>query len=219
MAGTPFDFFDFVACINLPDATARWQACTEEFARMGITGRVEQLHATPPPAGLTIPGLRFSAGNVGANLSHVKALTHGLARRARAALVFEDDVYLTDDGLQTLAAAVGEMPEAWDVLYLGGNPKGPMARVGPHLLRVSAMFGAFAYAVEGSFIPRLLDMAFDGLFTKPFDALLGGQASTGRCLCVSRPVCGTRPGHSIVRDAFRSYDQTIADNWARYAPP
>lgn len=219
MSGTPFDFFDFVACINLPRDVDRWQACGDEFARMGIASRVERLHATPPPAGLEIPGLRFSAGNVGANLSHAKALVHALVAGARAALVFEDDVYLADGGLDSLAGAIAQLPTDWQVLYLGGNPKGPMTRVGPQLFRASAMFGAFAYAVSGRFVPRLLDLAIDGMVAGPFDALLGGLAAEGRSFCTSRPVCGTRPGRSVVRDEFRSYEAIIARNWERFAPP
>lgn len=214
----PFDFFGYKACINLPDAGARWGMCLQEFQKVGISGQVEQIWATPPPAGIEVPNLQFSRGNVGANLSHTKALIHALNSRADAALIFEDDFYVTHDCEKLLRNAINDLPDDWDVLYLGGNPTSKMTKVTPHLLKTTTMMGAFSYAVSKKFILPLLNRTFDFIIDRPFDTILSSCGSTHNTYTVYDPACRTRPGHSGVRGAYRSYETVITNNWREFTP-
>lgn len=214
----PFDFFGYKACINLPEATDRWVLCEKEFAKVAITGQVEQIFATPPPVGIEVPNLAFSRGNVGANLSHAKALFHAISSGADAALIFEDDFYVTPKCEHLLRSAIADLPSDWDILYLGGNPTGPMTRVTPNLLQSSTMMGAFSYAVSKKFMLPLLDRTFDFIIDRPFDTILSSFGKTHKIYVVDEPACRTRPGVSGVRGAYRSYEGIITNNWKAHKP-
>ena len=71
-------------------------------------------------AGLIVEGMAWSAGAIGASLSHrlcwLRAIQSG-----RPVCIFEDDIFLRHDFLtQTLALAEG-LPHDWDTLHFGCN--------------------------------------------------------------------------------------------------
>lgn len=216
MAG-PFDFFPYIACINLPTAPERWTQALSEFKKFDLTNRVEQVYANPPPVGITIPNLNFAKGNVGANCSHLKALVHALASGQRSCLIFEDDFYFTKE-TNELYYAINELPDDWDVLFLGGNPTDQMTKYSPNLFKPTKMLGAFSYAVNKRFLPTLIDRAIDKLAERPFDTVLSNCCTDSNVFAVTIPICRTRPGFSGVRGAFRSYEDAISTNWKEFSP-
>lgn len=214
----PYDFFEYKACINLPESKDRWKACQHQFKLMNIT-KVEQIFAVPPPADLQVSSFTFPRGNVGANLSHAKAIIHALNQNANSALIFEDDFYVTPNHAKILQLAINDLPANWDILYLGGNPTGPMLSYSPNLYKPTSMLGAFSYTISRQFMISALDMLMDNIATKPFDALLKSSSSQYNTFSTIVPVCRTRPGPSIVRDnQHRSYEAAITKNWESHKP-
>lgn len=58
-------------------------------------------------------------GIVGCAISHVKIYEDALKNNYKNILVLEDDVYFTDDLYEVLDKAMAELPEDYDILYLG----------------------------------------------------------------------------------------------------
>jgi len=180
---------------------------------MNIENQVEQVYATPPPEDINTSVMKFVRGNIGANLSHAKALTRALAQNANAALIFEDDFYVTSEHKSLLKKALADLPSDWDILYLGGNPDAPMKRYTDNLYIPTKMLGLFAYAMSRKGIATALDMLYDNMTSRPFDGLMKDSASRMKVFCPKDPICRTAPGFSIVRGASRDYEEKITSNW------
>jgi len=97
---------------------------------------------------ITTSGLcNMSYGEIACCLSHHKAWTAGI----NPIVIFEDDVVLTNHFSRRLAVVFSELPNDWDIFYLGCiNTGGLIKRVSPHLRRVVFVFGAYGYILSAS---------------------------------------------------------------------
>ena len=122
----PFDFFDRIYCIHIPNKKRR-ASIEVEFKRVGINGRVQYIHATPPPKGFTMSNMRRAPrGEFGVNLSQIKAIVHAISDGAKRPLFFEDDVIFHQNAHELLETSLKDLPDDWDILYMGGHPTGPI---------------------------------------------------------------------------------------------
>jgi glycosyl transferase family 25 len=60
-----------------------------------------------------------SNGAIGCGLSHFKIYEDVLKKKYNNVIVLEDDIYLTDDFLQILNDVLNELPNDYDILYIG----------------------------------------------------------------------------------------------------
>src|SRR5688572_28072205 len=120
--------FDKIYCINIYRRTDRWEQSLKEFAKVGID--VERFKA-------------YEGDNrhLAFNKSQYHCLQKGLADGCNTFLVLEDDVEFRN--WQHLQEAMKELPEDWDILFLGGNLIGCGGiefrkpwRYSPHLFRL-----------------------------------------------------------------------------------
>jgi len=208
-----FKFFDRVYCVHLPNPQRR-VAMETQFTRLGI--EAQYLHAAQPPGQFSIWNMRRNArGEFGANLSHVKCLSHALAEGARQPLFIEDDVVFRADAEQLLAESLSGLPADWDVFYLGGHPRGPADRVSSRLVRVGAFSFAEAYAVSARALPGLLDLWFDRI-SRPramFDFILGEFAASHHAYCAYPLLCEQPPGLSQISGDQEDKRRLVARGW------
>jgi GR25 family glycosyltransferase involved in LPS biosynthesis len=150
---TPFaQFFDgnlFV--INLARRPDRLENFTRVMDGLGLEfERFEAIDAGP------------NDGNTGCCASHKAVLDLIVQRGLERAVVFEDDSVLRPEFTDTFHADVmlplRELPEGWDVLYLGGgygdDPQGWHSK---HLIRINAMKTTSSYAVTAKSARELRD--------------------------------------------------------------
>lgn len=105
--------------VHLEKRTDRLAGLEEEMNRIGL--KYEIFPAVNPPG---VP-----AGATGSVYSHIEVL-----KGVKGDLfVFEDDVCFIDQAKEILDLALSELPDDWDMLYLGGNPKVPQFRYSEHL--------------------------------------------------------------------------------------
>ena len=64
-------------------------------------------------------GREMNAGELGASLSHRRAYEEAVRNGWRRVLVFEDDLVPRPADLPALGAALSELPEDWDLVWLG----------------------------------------------------------------------------------------------------
>lgn len=208
----PFDFFDQIYCINLPEAHDRWSKVSEVFTQLDIIDRIQRVSATLPNPNIFKPDhptMSFPVGMVGCSLSHLKALTIALACNAKNVLIFEDDVIFN-------RVEIPELPALWDVLYLGGEPYEQTVLVSPSLVRVGEFLGTYAYAVNEFAIPKLIAHIIDNLTT----ALDGGSMctfnKTHEAYAINPPLCRTVPNVSMITNRVENYDKETDYAWKRF---
>lgn len=145
----PFDKIEAIYCINLDRRVDRWEQCLEQFRKVGIEDRVIRISAFDWP---DRPGF-------GNHMSHAKALKDAKMRRLSNCLILEDDIEWLEDPLVFLGAAMNELPECWEVLYLGINMDIFTAfQISNHLAKINGGYATHAYLVSSKFFEYLIDL-------------------------------------------------------------
>lgn len=112
--------------INLDRRTDRLVLVHNEFEKMGMT--FVRYPAYPDPVGWR-----------GCKKSHLELLQtiHGIydIPPQEVAAIYEDDVMFLQ-GERIIEMVMKELPEDWDMLYLGASPQEPFTRYSPHLFRM-----------------------------------------------------------------------------------
>ena len=147
----PFDFFEFIVCINLYRRKDRWEESKREFESIGILDRV----------------LRFSAIEhenpcIGNHLSHARILELANYNGYTNVLIFEDDVNFFPNALENLTKSLNDIPSNWDMIYLGANLDCyPAHKFTSHLARLTGAFSTHAYGINSSLFDLLIKINKD----------------------------------------------------------
>jgi Glycosyltransferase family 25 (LPS biosynthesis protein) len=146
----PFDFFDAIYCINLDEASDRWESVARHFERVGVARRIRRFPAIATP----------SNQHIGCALSHRAIIQEARQQGLDNVLVFEDDVILTEDALSHLDTALRELDgRDWDLLYLGAcrwEHKFPMVEGCTRLEHAGPVTCCHAIAYRQSTYDRIL---------------------------------------------------------------
>lgn len=120
------EWFDQVVLVNMNRSTDRLQKITKQLEREGISfTRFEAVDgselAPETVSQLTTPFCtRFcSKSMIGCGASHIGVWKLAHSQGWNTVLVLEDDVYFADDYKETLEQAMQQMPDDWDMVYLG----------------------------------------------------------------------------------------------------
>ena len=157
----PFDYFDKIFCINLDDRKDRWEKCLNKFSLLGIKDKVERLSAVNLSNLTDIdPKTR---GRAGCALSHAKILRKAKELNLDNYLVLEDDFdlcYSPEDCLESLRLSLKELPENWNILYLGGNLTDeygtfPLEKFTDNLFKLNSCHTTHSFAVNSNFYDPL----------------------------------------------------------------
>lgn len=138
----PWDFFETILYINLDHRQDRNINILQTFLLIDM------------PHWIRIPGILNSPGSI--NDGFNQAQRNALEACKGPSVIFEDDCVFGD--MYHLGEALDELPEDWDMLYLGANVVGsdlcnwPVPEsVSPHLRRVTQAWTthAIAYSEKG----------------------------------------------------------------------
>jgi GR25 family glycosyltransferase involved in LPS biosynthesis len=177
------DYFDQIFCINLARRTDRMQAANEQAAEFGFTFTRFEAHDMP------------GWGNNGCTASHRGVLElichHGWKRT----LILEDDFLIVyKDFNERFAAMIGEVPEDWRMLYLGGHyAENPRERVSEHVIRHGHMKTTSSYAVT---LEQAREMAPHTFGVGPIDELYRVWHETKPCYILSPRLMAQFEGYS-----------------------
>jgi GR25 family glycosyltransferase involved in LPS biosynthesis len=112
-------FFDKVYCINLEERKDRWILCEEKFKEYGITN-YERFNGVKVEGNLSPKKL----GQIGCTASFYNVFKDAFQNNYNKILVLEDDfnfVVSKDEIINNLEKAFEEMPEDWDMLFIGSG--------------------------------------------------------------------------------------------------
>lgn len=130
-----FDFmiWDKAICINLDKRPDRWRDCQEEFARIGL--QVDRFSA-----------LVGANGMQGLHMSNQRIFQCYAGERI---LVLEDDVVFCSFFKELYSIMYNELPDNWDMLYLGGNADRPQVRHSHWLYKAVGILTTHAILYSG----------------------------------------------------------------------
>jgi hypothetical protein len=167
-------FFDKIFVINRDARTDRWAHCLGQFKKFTLT-KCERFSAHD---GVILDG-RLN-GNAGCTASHRALLEIISYHKWPRTLILEDDFKIRhDDFHQKFNDMIGEVPEDWDMLYLGGHyAEKPQGRVSAHVIRIGRMLTTSSYAVAWQMARH---MAADICGVGPIDSLYGKFHLSHKC--------------------------------------
>lgn len=156
------NYFDHIFCINLARRQDRKTQAIAEFAKHNII--VEFVDAVDGKElqvddMLSIDGTKVSAGDIGCVLSHLKLAQLAQTRGYKNYFVFEDDAELDELFYLKLQTFMLQLPQNWDLFYLGGQDKPEYADITPidtHIVRTGCTFCTHAFAVKHTMYDALI---------------------------------------------------------------
>lgn len=221
----PFQTFDKVYCIHLPHETNRRALIEEQFNSVGILDRVTFIHAVPPPKNFAMSNMqsRGAAGNIGVNLSQIKAIVHAISDGAQQPIFFEDDVIFNINAANMLSTALAELPTDWEMIYMGGHPRGPLnmsraKKFSSSLAKVQRYSFADAYSMNRICLLAFFDYWCNSITQEKamYDILLGNFAATRKTYATYPIICTQRPGISSISLKHDDKSELIARGWATH---
>ena len=113
------DYVDAIYCINLDDRKDRWEEAVKQFVKhnlwvervSGIKGSNMNLDFPP----------EIKEGAVGCSLSHLFTIKLAKQNNLENFLLLEDDVVFDDEVNEKFFSVLDQVPDDWDMLYLGGQ--------------------------------------------------------------------------------------------------
>jgi len=196
-------FFDRRVCLT--NDPSEWAIAQQEFARVDL--EVEKYQAVKEIG----PHQSFSH-------SERNILLEFLHSDASTLLHLEDDVSFRDLG--HLEQALSELPDDWDIVYLGANlvlwnngepwPE----RYSEHLCRVKCAWTTHAIGYHKRCVRRVLEgqPSFDA---QMFDNYLSARLPELNAFCVAPMVAYLRPRISSIWDRFDDYTPIFEASDAR----
>lgn len=183
-----WDFFERKVVLTCDDV--QWTQAMHELARVGIDDY--QKFTALPDIG---PHQSFSR-------SVRQILVDFYESGAKTLLHLEDDCVFQP--LEHLGKAITELPDDWDVLYLGANIQCDPQRVSEHLFRVTNAWTTHCIAYNRKVVPYLLENQPD-FSTEMFDHFLGKNLGALNAFVVAPMVAYQRQHVSAIWGTAEDY--------------
>lgn len=198
-----WSFFQRRICLT--NDPAEWQIAQAEFNRVGL--EVEKFQAVKEIG----PHQSFSH-------SEREILLDFLHSGAETLLHLEDDCVFRDLG--HLPQAIDELPDDWDVFYLGanlilwGNGEPDPERYSEHLFRVKCAWTTHAIAYNKKCIRTILEKQPE-FSVQMFDQYLSTRLPELNAFCVAPMIAYQRARHSLIWGRFDDYTPIFEASGAR----
>jgi glycosyl transferase family 25 len=149
--------FPLKVCINLDRRPERWQRMERAFADQSI-GPVHRFSAVDGN-NIALPhDWIHTAGAYGCLRSHVEVVREARDAGASSVLIFEDDVVFDPEFKEKFATFIHELPNDWDMLFLGALHKDEPSKVSEHIVRISKANSTFAYAIRNTVFDAFIEL-------------------------------------------------------------
>jgi len=135
-------------------------------------------------------------GHIGCLYSHRNLLNKIKSEKNEATMIFEDDVVLCDDFSSRLDAVLEDLPDDWDLLYLGGWNVGDKKNFSDRIDIAEKIYTTHAYIIRDKFI----DIALQHLDSRDWkvDVLLAESLVHGKCFICNPVLAWQREGFSDI---------------------
>jgi GR25 family glycosyltransferase involved in LPS biosynthesis len=220
-----FNKFDKIFCINLEERTDRWQECILNFEKHNITN-YERIDAVKIKEQID-PKRK---GQIGCCLSYAKTIEQAIKENLNQFLILEDDFYFSyqKDILNIkLTQSFNDLPNNWDLLYLGGTVGNfyginPIDKFTNNLYKLNCAHTTHSIAVSKNGALKIKDSfsnkthwyidlinnyeAIDVFLAKDFQ-------NKNNCFITSDLLCFQKPSYSNIENTTRDYTQWMMQNF------
>lgn len=204
-----WDFFERKIVLTCDDVL--WCQAQEEFARVGLDG-YEKF------TGLPLDNDQILGPHQSFNASERKILTEFYESGAQTLLHLEDDCVFRDLG--HLKQALSELPDAWDIVYLGANlvcwnngERSP-ERYSDYLFRVFTAWTTHCVGYNRRCVLDILEKQ-PGFSEQMFDQYLSSRLHEFNAFVVAPMVAYQRPHVSAIWNRFDDYTPIFEASDAR----
>lgn len=144
-------------------------------------------------------------GFIGCGLCHLNILKEA-REKDKNVLIFEDDALLINDYNSIIREAINELPENWQMFYLGGNICSRITRISPHLGKLSHAQSTHSYGVNKNFLDELISYIEPRIYTQIIDVMYAYEiVPTHNCFISIPMVSVQRADKSNIEDAYVDY--------------
>lgn len=226
----PFNFFDKIFCINLDERKDRFKECSYIFDKYEMSHKVERFSALK----FVHQDPRFikAMGQIGCSMSHFGVAKKAKEQNLNNYLVLEDDFYFEyepNELFDKLNACVDQLPNSWDMFYLGGNldssyGRYPIEKYSDNLFKVNSCHTTHAFAVNSSLYDKILkdepnNDTLPDWYNKytVIDVYLSKNILSQNNCFISNPILSLqRPGFSNIEQNNYDYRSWMLQNFENY---
>jgi GR25 family glycosyltransferase involved in LPS biosynthesis len=151
------DYFKKLYCINLDSRPDRWERAKELFDQHGLdVERVSGINGSQ--LGLDF-GPEIKEGAIGCSLSHLFTIKYAQQNNLDNFLLLEDDVEFDDEINQKFFSYIDQVPDDWEMLYLGGQHFHGMnlKQVNENIFKCEYTLAAQSVGIRNTLYQRLID--------------------------------------------------------------
>ena len=184
------DIFDRIVVINLDSRPDRMESFDKQAKKYGIEyQRFSAVPANPPKLPPTWA----------CKESHKSVIKQAVEDNVKRLFVFEDDALFVEDFNTKLADLHKELPEDWDMFYLGAwHLKYENYKEG--LVKMKDSYSAHAYGINAHY----LDDAFSVVYKpKAIDIALASKHPFIKAYCAKPALVGQISGYSDIEKKYR----------------
>lgn len=205
------DYFSKAYCVNLDHRTDKWEETLKEFNKHNL--EVERFSGVDGDT-VNYDG-PLKKGVIGCALSHKGIVHKAKLRGHETVLIFEDDVAFEEGANEKFYEWISEVPEDWDMLYLGGNHNvKTIKKATEHTMRCTKTQTTHAYALRNTvydwILERLTNIDLD------VDVIYTELQKVCKAYCFTPRIAWQREGVSDIWKQTVNYD-FLKDNDGQHA--
>jgi GR25 family glycosyltransferase involved in LPS biosynthesis len=198
---------DQVYVINLDRRKDRLEKVIAEMEKYGI-----KFQRYPAVDGSLLQDEKTDRFNIGCTLSHKNVIQDALNKGYEKICVFEDDVQLNVRFNKEFYPAFQELPENWDLFYLGANNLIPPTPVTKRIHRIYNSLTLHAYLVNSRVFVKLIDLLEKVKNNEPGDSAVRIIQKENNSYIINPRLAYQKQGFSDIRLGFRNYDKVLKNN-------
>jgi len=187
-------------CINLDHRTDKWENTVEESKKIGVDL-------------IRFPAIRERVGHDGCRKSHLKLLSETVGEGIF--MVTEDDFkIIVDDPIGITLKAYSQLPDDWDMFYLGATLNEPLEQYSENLYRLKRAWATHAFIYNNQ--NGVVDYILKNHNTKKFSVFLCDDVQFKFNCYITYPMVATqRAGHSDILRHYVDY-KVIEKRYKKY---
>ena len=199
------EFFDKIYCINLDRRPDRWRNSFNQFDKLGmdvkrisaVDGSVKRFPRIPTvkqdkDREFYPDDTNIKPEEAAITYSHKIMLMDAIANGYDKILMLEDDCQFTDDFSNKFTQTVNELPEDWDLFYLGGMDWwGEPTYFSENLSITNLTLGMHAIGIRSTIFEKMLNLTN---LREPVDATYAYQQANLKSYIAADALVGQTEG-------------------------
>lgn len=202
------EYFSHIVCIHLPARLDRAKHALAESDKHNF--RFKFFDAYPAEEFIPSEHGRSSQANAACTASHRAVLEVAAFYKWPRTLILEDDFeFVVPDANAAFREMIGQVPEDWDMLYLGGSyAEDPKRRVSPHVIHTNGMMTTSSYAVTWRAARKMAPHIYGEC---PIDSLYHKWNRALKCFCFDPRMAVQMDGISDIQGCFCRNSPSMLD--------